>query len=319
MVPDLAFVVPATLAPYADSTLGFDGEEEVVEEERPPRGRRAIVGAAVAAVLIAGLAFYLLADNNAAVASVGTTASTGDSVGSAAVTTDTAAATPVSPVAPGEKTPTVPVDPNAPVPATPVVPAGLLEGVDYSYGSRTADGSIVRWDCTTPITVRLAGTAPAGSEQAIAEAVDQLKSKTNLPLQLGEALPNSVVDSAQVPTNEIVVNYLTSQQIADAGLDITGDRIGLGGPIYDDVSGRIQSGWVGIAVDDAATNPTSVTGRSTLWHEGAHALNLGHSAQQTAVPEVMAPETSSSDELAWGPGDSFALASVGCTAPLQTN
>ena len=283
----------------------------MLAEERPSRSRRAIVGAAVAAALIAGTAAYLLIDHTPAVASVETRATTDES-DTSLVATDSSPITTMA-VVPAPAIPTQ-AGPNAPVAATPAVPAGLQEGVDYSFQSHTSSGNIVRWDCTAPITVRLAGTAPAGAEQAVAEAAEQLKSTTNLPLQMGTALPNSVVDSTQVSANEIIYNYLTEQQIAAAGLDLVGDTLGLGGAMYDD-SGRALSGWVGIRAEEPAADPVTTTGREVAWHEGAHALNVGHSAWETSAPEIMAPATDPTEPLAWGPGDTYALASVGCTAP----
>ena len=118
-------------------------------------------------------------------------------------------------------------------------------------------------------------------------------------------------DSALVPANEILVNYLTPAQIGTAGLDIVGDTLGQGGVrAYDD--GRVTSGWVGIRTDEPTTDPSTTTGREVLWHELAHAVNLGHSQQETANPEMMAPTMEPGQPLAWGPGDLYALASVGC-------
>ena len=59
VVPDLAFVAPETLAPYADSTLGFDADDE--DAESPRWRRRALLASAVvAALVVAATAWYSL-------------------------------------------------------------------------------------------------------------------------------------------------------------------------------------------------------------------------------------------------------------------
>ena len=180
------------------------------------------------------------------------------------------------------------------------------------------DGALVRWDCSTPITVRLAGPAPAGAQRAVEEAVRALRGATNLPMQMGAPLSVAIVDPEQVATNEIVYNYLSSEQIVAAGLDLTAGTLGLGGARHDELTGRIVSGWVGITIGKAEADPSTVTGRETVWHEGAHTLNLDHSVPEPPSPEMMAPKARPDGVLGWGVGDSYALASVGCAVPPTT-
>ena len=300
VVPDLGFVAPGTMAPYADSTLGFD-ESPVEPDDSPSRGRRIAVAAAIAALVVGGAAFWYFT-HTPAEAVAGTAATAAPSVSSEPTIP------PVLPAAAGQPE-------SSPREAFPV-PAGLAEGQDFSFGSTTANGSPAHWSCTTPITVRLAGDAPAGADQALAEAVEAVRGASDLPLGVGSSAAGSVSDSALVPANEILVNYLTPAQIGTAGLDIIGDTLGQGGVrAYDD--GRVTSGWVGIRTDEPTTDPATTTGREVLWHELAHAVNLGHSQQETASPEIMAPTMEPGEPLAWGPGDLYALAAVGC-APTDT-
>jgi hypothetical protein len=49
------------------------------------------------------------------------------------------------------------------------------------------------------------------------------------------------------------------------------------------------------------------------WDEGAPAVGLGHARQDSPHTEVMAPSIDGAASLAWSPGDSYALAAVGCT------
>ena len=296
VVPDLGFVIPGTMAPYADSTLGFD-ESPSAPGDSPSRGRRIAVAATIAALLVGGAAFWYFT-HTPAEAAAGTVAAAAPSVSSE----------PTTPAVPLPETAGQPE--SSPREAFPV-PAGLAEGQDFSFGQATADGSPVHWNCTTPITVRLAGDAPAGSERALAEAIEAVRSASDLPLDVGSSVAGSVSDSTLVPANEILVNYLTPEQISADGLDITGDTLGQGGVrAYE--NGPVTSGWVGIRTDEPATDPTTTTGREVLWHELAHAVNLGHSQQETASPEIMAPTIEPGQPLAWGPGDLYALAAIGC-------
>jgi hypothetical protein len=248
VVPDLAFVAPETLAPYADSTLGFE-----VGSEPPRRGRRALLASAVVlAVLVAGAAWYLM--------------------------------TQPDPVA-ADLTPTATSD-------------NLVEGVDYSFLSAAADGTPAQRSCATPINVRLAGTTLAGADTALAGTVASLTATTGLPLAVGEPLSDAVARE-QVPANEIAVSYVPQPTLEAAGDDVTADTLGVGGG-QTDASGRIVNGWIGILGDDAATDPTTADGQKVLWHEAAHALGVGHAAQETA--ELMVPRMDPAAPLWWGPG-----------------
>ena len=138
VVPDLAFVNPGTLAPYAESTLALNPADDGVGDE-PRRGSRAAVVAGALAVLVLAAAatwYFFLKPAD-----------------------DAAAATTESPIAAND----------------------LTQGVDYDFITKAADGSPARWDCATTITVRRAGPAPAGADTALAEAVDSLRSASNLP------------------------------------------------------------------------------------------------------------------------------------------
>lgn len=262
VVPDLAFVAPETLAPYADSTLGFD---DIDEDEPPRRGRRALLAsAAVAVVLAAAAGWYLLAQP----------------------------------------------DPVAAATAPDAATDNLVEGVDYGFLGRAADGSPDRWSRTAPITVRLAGSAPGGAAEALSVTVGSLTAATGLPLTVGEPMPDAVARD-QVPANEIVVGYVSRAILEATGDDVTADTLGVGGG-RTDTTGRIADGWIGILADDPETDPATVSGQKVLWHEAAHALGVGHAAD--GADELMAPRVDPDADLASGVGDRHALAEVGCNA-----
>lgn len=63
---------------------------------------------------------------------------------------------------------------------------------------------------------------------------------------------------------------------------------------------------------DGAADPATPLGRQVAWHEGAHALGLGHAQQHSPHTEIMAPTTDGAGPLTWGPGDAYALKAVGC-------
>ena len=279
VVPDLAFVVPETLAPYAGSTLALDPADEDSGEPNRRRRNALIAGALAVLVLAAAATWYLLAEP----------------------VSEAAPATPTT----SEATPAAPTTPEAPIPASDVI-----AGVDYDFVTRAADGTPARWDCATTITVRRAGPAPQGADTALTEAVDALRSASNLPLVVGAPLP-ATVDDVDVPDGEIVVNYIPSQDFEATDADVSTDTLGMGGG-WSDATGRITAGWIAIRGDSPEADPTTPSGREVLWHEGAHTLNVGHSVQNTTSPEIMAPVMEPGEPLAWGPGDRFALAAVGC-------
>ena len=285
VLPDIAFVPPATMPSYPRTTLDGEGTEP---DERPTggHGRPLLAAALLAIVLVAGGIWWFVGGSSAAEAS---------DQGIGAVPEPVAASTPTS------------------VPATPAAPAGLQAGQDYSFERELADGSHARWGCDAPITVRLAGPAPTGAEAAVGQAVEAVRLASGLPLTTSAATSSAVLQQEDVPNGEILINYLSPEQLTAAGLDFSTDTLGQGGAMSLD-SGAIVSGWVGIRTDDPTTDPTTETGQEVLWHELAHAVNLGHAAQQTAEPEIMAPVMDPTTSLTWGPGDSYALAAVGCEA-----
>jgi hypothetical protein len=196
------------------------------------------------------------------------------------------------------------------VTAHPARPAGIKDGIDYSFLDRTNSG-IARWSCAAPITVRLAGPAPSGAVATLTGAVTALRAASGLPLVVGSPLPHVIAAAADVPAGTITYSYLTPAEITRAHLDLSGDVLGEGGPQFDPETGRIESGWVAIRADGAA-DPTTTLGREIAWHEGAHTLNVGHARQDSPHAEIMAPAADGRDPVAWGPGDRFALAAVGC-------
>ena len=175
---------------------------------------------------------------------------------------------------------------------------------------RTASGALARWSCAAPITVRLAGPAPAGAATTLADTVSALRSASHLPLTVGRPLPHIIANVRDVPAGTITFSYLTSTEISAAHLDLTGDVLGEGGPVSDQ-SGRIISAWVVIRSDIAG--PTTLMGQRVAWHEGGHSLNLGHTGENSSHREIMERATDGSGPLAWGPGDAYALSAVGCT------
>jgi len=277
--PGTDHVDPRGLPAFAGSTLAGTPAQpvgEVPEQRRPRRMRLLLVLLVV--VLVAALVWLLLINRSSPVAAA---------------------------PAPSPST-------DVGVPGQPALPSGLAEGVDYSFLGHGPDGQASRWGCDVPITVRLAGPAPAGAEDAVAGAVTALKQASGLPLVVGSPLPGPVTDPAQVPDGEILYSYLTPEEIAAAHLDLTGDVLGRGGFQSDPASGRATSGLVTIRADSAA-DPATALGRLVAWHEGAHAVGLGHARQDSPHTEVMAPSIDGAASLAWGPGDSYALAAVGCT------
>ena len=54
--------------------------------------------------------------------------------------------------------------------------------------------------------------------------------------------------------------------------------------------------------------------RRLATHAQVHALNLDHAEQHTSGPEIMEPVHDPTMALAWGVGDRFALAAVGCNS-----
>ena len=288
--PDLGFVVPTSIASYPESTLldpEAAGREPV--EGKPRRWVAVAVGAAL--VLAAAVGGVWWGSYQAAASpSAGATDTTNN-----ATSTRTAAST-----ASTTRTGTIKT-------------SGLVVGRDYSLAATAASGKPVRWACASPITVRLAGSFPAGAEKSLRGAVDSLKKVTGLPLAVGSPLTEAITTPAKVSHNQIVVNYLTDAQIQRAGIDMDGDKLGQGGPRFDETTGAIQSGWVGIRSGSAETDPTTTEGKLVLWHEAAHTLNVGH-AEAPQHAEIMEPTAQPGAQLAWGPGDRAALAQVGCSA-----
>lgn len=291
--PDPAFIDPATLHDYPSSTLG--AYVPIGNDEQPIRSRNWLpwIVAAIAVMLLI-IGSIWLASGHGAAASTGAIPPVGTMpsprMSSPSATTATSL-----------------------VPAHPAPPAGLRVGVDYSFLDRAKDGALARWSCTKPITVRLAGPAPRGAQATLSQAVAALRSASHLPLQVGTPLPKVVASPSQVPPGEITYSYLTPAEIRHAHIDLKGDVLGEGGPSFDSSTGRITSGWVAIRANDPDVAPTTLIGKETVWHEGAHALNLGHAKQNSGKHEIMTPSTDGSGPLAWGPGDRYALAAIGCT------
>lgn len=179
---------------------------------------------------------------------------------------------------------------------TPSMPS-LREGYDYSFIQKH-NGEPVRWACATPITVALHGDVPAGTAIALEKAVAVLGDASGLPLTIITA-PDTAA--------KITVAY--GPHGSSLGhLDLTGDELGVGGPVFRD--GEIISGAVLIRDDRPSTDPATAIGQATLAHELAHALGLGHAAQDAA--QLMSPALTPGSVPTLGPGDRAALARLGC-------
>lgn len=281
---------PRGLPSFPGSTLGgyADGGEPPAPRHRL---RRVLLILLVIASLAAALVWFLVSRGVSSLAAVAPAP-----IPSGSTTSGATAAAPTATL----------------VAAHPSPPAGIREGVDYAFLDRRSDGALVRWSCTTRITVRLAGPAPSGAAATLVGAVAALRTASGLPLVVGSPMPKVVTNAADVPANTIAYSYLTTAEIAQARLDLTGDVLGEGGPQFDPATGDIESGWVVIRADGSA-DPNTTLGKEVAWHEGAHTLNLGHALQNSPHAEIMAPSADGTGPLAFGPGDRYALAAVGCT------
>jgi hypothetical protein len=171
VVPDLGFVAPETLAPYADSTLGLDDPADTESDGTPRRNRRMLVASAVvAAVLAAATGWFFLAHS-----------------GDPAAATDTAA-----------------------TPST----ENLVEGMDCSFTGTSADGTPAPWDCASPITVRLAGSAPTGADS------DSPSSEKKRTFGLHPLL--AFLDRPEIAAGEALAGMLRA---GNAGSNTTADHI----------------------------------------------------------------------------------------------
>lgn len=187
------------------------------------------------------------------------------------------------------------VIPDVVATVTPSTPS-LREGYDYSFIQKH-NGEPVRWACATSITVALHGDVPAGTAIALENAVAVLEDASGLPLTITAPNTPAKITVAYGPHGSSLGN-----------LDLTGDELGVGGPVFREA--EIISGAVLIRDDRPSTDPTTAIGQATLAHELAHALGLGHAAQDAA--QIMSPTLTAGSVPTLGPGDRAALAHLGC-------
>lgn len=178
-----------------------------------------------------------------------------------------------------------------------ISPRAVREGRDYSFQTGP-QGDPVHWPCTTGIAVGFQGATPAGADDALQLVVGRLRDASGLPLQADGPLPAS---------GAITIRYVPAGQ-RTFGMILTGDIVGKAQTSYTNDS-SITDGHV-IILD--TLDPTTGVGQQVLMHEIGHALGLGHSAP--GRPEVMVPSSTSEASPTLGPGDLYALKTIGCTA-----
>lgn len=188
--------------------------------------------------------------------------------------------------------------PGAPATDVPAENSRLREGSDYAL-SRTANGSITRWDCQKSITVALAGPVPDGAAELLASAVTTLATHSNLPLRAG-----TDIDTANDAPGTITVRY-----VSELPQTRTPEAIGLGGTSHT-LSGAVHKGNVWLLNTSPHNTPSTPRARTILLHELMHALGADHAAPGT--PELMTPESTDASPTDPGPGDITALNALGC-------
>lgn len=186
---------------------------------------------------------------------------------------------------------------------TPGPASTVVEGRDYSFMA-SVNGQPIHWACDQPIDIMLIGTTPSGTQETLQSIIGDLKSASGLPLTVGTPL------GAHTTTHSTIAVYYAANGTTIDNLSLNNeDELGVGGPTWNN-EGVIISGEVLVRNDTAAADPRTSEGQHVLMHEIAHALGLGHSAENTA--EIMAPRSTPDDRPILGEGDRTALTRVGC-------
>lgn len=187
--------------------------------------------------------------------------------------------------------------------AAPRATSAVLEGRDYSFMA-SVNGQPIHWACDQPINIMLIGTSPSGSQETLQSVIGDLKSASGLPLTLGKPLVTRTM------THSTIAVYYAPNGTTIDNLSLNNDdELGVGGPIWNN-EGVIISGKVLVRNDTPAADPRTSEGQHVLMHEIAHALGLGHAAEDT--PEIMAPHSAPDDRPVLGEGDRTALTRIGC-------
>jgi hypothetical protein len=187
--------------------------------------------------------------------------------------------------------------------ATPRPTSTVVEGRDYSFMA-SVNGQPIHWACDQPIDIMLIGAIPSGSQETLQSIIGDLEAVSGLPLTVGTPL-----GTRTTMHSTIAVYYAPNGTTIDNLSLNNDDELGVGGPTWNN-EGVIISGEVLVRNDTAAADPRTSEGQHVLMHEIAHALGLGHSAENT--PEIMAPQSAPDDRPILGEGDRTALTRVGC-------
>ncbi len=182
---------------------------------------------------------------------------------------------------------------GGPLPASPrppsrwePVPPPLQHGIDYAF-ARHHGTRPVTWPAEASITVRLAGLAGSGAQDALSAVVGELRELTGLELADGEPVPAGL-NIAAVPAAEIHVGYLPGATVRLMPGWCSGET-GQGGALMRGGHGY-AAGYAAVSADRLEPGAEACRGLAALRHVLAHALGLGHAGRRSELMGCWAGE-----------------------------
>ncbi len=197
----------------------------------------------------------------------------------------------------------IPRNPQSPSQWQPTPPP-LQYGIDYTFMHRIGREP-VRWQCSSSITLRIAGTDNEDRHAALASVVAELRTLTLLDLVTSEPTSASLVPAA-IPPGEIHVGYLAASKLAGPAAR-HGDQAGLGAAARCATGCCYIRGVVIVNADLAGRDATADYALAILRHELGHALGLGHAAR----PSLLMHHQITASTTQYGRGDQHGLALLG--------